>query len=160
MIEDTTIEINLQPHQDKGEPMVHKNLFGLATVIFSISFLVDSLQTAFAGPTGPNVSLGFNPIDNFSLLCTNNSQTLVPADANRDFIVTDIITGDDSTNYSPVPSTLTFNGGITMTVSTLQSHRFETGLKIPANTTLDCQNGTGTNHYHFNVTVLGYYAHP
>jgi hypothetical protein len=140
--------------------MDHRNLLGFAAIILSSAVLIHSLQSALAGPSGPNVSLGANPIENFSLFCNVNSQTLVPSDPNRDFIVTDIITGDDSSSYSPIPSNLTFNAGITMTVSPLQSHRFETGLKVPTNSTLDCQNGTSSSQYHFNVTVLGYYAHP
>lgn len=140
--------------------MDHRNLFGIAAIILSVAALNHSMDNAHAGPMGPNVSAGSNPIENFSILCTNTQQSIVPIDNARDFIVTDVITGDDTTNYSPQAATLTFNGGVTMTVSVLQSHQFVTGLKVPVGETLDCQNSTGTTFYHYNVTVLGYYAHP
>ena len=141
--------------------MDYRNLFGIAAIILSLAALNYSLESAHAGPTGPNVGTGTNPIENFSLKCTNTTQALIPADSTRDFVVTDVITGADGTsNYSPVPITLTFNGGVTMTVSEMQSHRFETGLKVPVGESMDCQNGTSSTTYHYNVTVLGYYAHP
>ena len=140
--------------------MDHRTLFGIAAIILSVAALNHSMDHAYAGPMGPNVSAGNNPIENFSLRCTNTQQSIVPADSTRDFIVTDVITGNDATNNAPQPATLTFNSGVTMTVSVLQSHRFVTGLKVPVGETLDCQSSTGTNFYHYNVTVLGYYAHP
>ena len=140
--------------------MDHRNLFGFAAIILSLAALNHSMDNAYAGPTGPNVGTGSNPIENFSIRCTNTQQSIVPVDMNRDFIVTDVITGNDTTNYSPESSTLTFNGGVTMTVSVLQSHQFVTGLKVPVGETLDCISSTSTSFYHFNVTVLGYYAHP
>ena len=140
--------------------MDHRNLFGIAAIILSVAVLNHSVDNAHAGPMGPNVSAGSNPIENFSLRCTYTQQSIVPADSSRDFIVTDVITGDDSTNYTPQPTTLTFNTGVTMTVSVLQSHRFVSGLKVPVGETLDCQNSTSSGSYHYNVTVLGYYAHP
>ena len=140
--------------------MDYRNLFGIAAIIFSLAALNHSIDDAHAGPMGPNVSAGSNPIENFSLKCTYASQSIVPADSSRDFIVTDVITGDDTTNYNPELATLTFNSGVTMTVSVLQSHQFISGLKVPVGETLDCQSTTSTSFYHFNVTVLGYYAHP
>ena len=140
--------------------MDHRNLFGIAAIILSLAALNHSVDNAHAGPTGPNVGTGNNPIENFSIRCTNTQQSVVPVDTSRDFIVTDVITGNDTTNYSPESSTLTFNGGVTMTVSVLQSHQFVTGLKVPVGETLDCISSTSTSFYHFNVTVLGYYAHP
>ena len=142
--------------------MDYRHLFGLAAIILSIAILNHSVDSAHAGPTGPNVGMGSNPIENFSLKCTGSSQVLVPVDSTRDFIVTDLITGDDSTSsYAPQPATLTFNGGVSLTVSATQSHRFETGLKVPAGETMDCEFlSTNTSYYFYNVTVLGYYAHP
>ena len=140
--------------------MDYRNLLGLAAVILSLAVFNHSMDDAYAGPMGPNVGTGSNPIENFSLRCTGTQQTIVPSDVSRDFIVTDVITGDDTTNYSPVGVTLTFNGGVSMSVSALQSHRFVTGLKVPVGESLDCQNGASSGSYHYNVTVLGYYAHP
>ena len=140
--------------------MDYRNLFGIAAIVISVAALNHSMDNAYAGPMGPNVSAGSNPIENFSLRCTNTQQSIVPSDSSRDFIVTDVITGDDGTPYSPQPTTLTFNGGVTMTVSVLQSHQFISGLKVPVGETLDCQNSTGSTSYHYNVTILGYYAHP
>ncbi len=140
--------------------MDYRNLFGIAAIILSVAALNHSMDTAHAGPMGPNVSAGNNPIENFSIRCTNTQQSVVPVDSTRDFIVTDVITGDDTTNYNPESSTLIFNGGVTMTLSVLQSHQFITGLKVPVGETLDCLSSTSTSFYHFNVTVLGYYAHP
>jgi hypothetical protein len=140
--------------------MDHRNLFGLSAIILSLAVLHYAMFSANAGPMGPNVGTGANPIENFSLKCTDTKQVLVSADSSRDFIVTDVITGNDGTGYDPIPVTLTFNGGVSMAVSVLQSHRFVTGLKVPVGESLDCQNGTSTSYYHYNVTVLGYYAHP
>jgi hypothetical protein len=140
--------------------MDYRNLLGLSAVIFSIAVLHYAMFSANAGPMGPNVGTGSNPIENFSLKCTNTQQVLVSADSSRDFIVTDVITGNDNTGYDPQPVTLTFNSGVSMAVSILQSHRFVTGLKVPVGESLDCQNATSTSYYHYNVTILGYYAHP
>ena len=140
--------------------MDYRNLWGIAAIICSLAILNYSLESAHAGPTGPNVGTGTNSIENFSLRCTGTSQVLIPANSSKDFVVTDVITGDDSTTYEPFSTTLTFNGGVTLSVSPMQSHRFETGLKVPAGQTMDCQSTISTSYYHYTVTVLGYYAHP
>ena len=93
-------------------------LFGIAAIILFFAALNYSLESAHAGPKGSNVGTGTNPIENFSLQCTNTTQALIPGDSTRDFVVRDVITGTDGTStYSPVRITLTFNGGVTMTVS-------------------------------------------
>ena len=43
---------------------MYKNLFGVASVISSIGFLIWSIGQATAFPQGPSVNLGTNPIEN------------------------------------------------------------------------------------------------
>ena len=90
----------------------YKVLFGYAAILLSIGFVIRSIAFAYAFPSGPNVSMGSNPIENiygnksgggshpasFDTIWTNNSE--------YDLIVTTMITDDDDCGFGVNGSSL------------------------------------------------------
>ena len=66
-----------------------KQLFALAALLLSAGFVIRSFQPAHAF-TGPQVSLGSNPIESHYQDCNGSTQTIVTNATNYDFIVTDV----------------------------------------------------------------------
>ena len=79
--------------------MDHRNLFGIAAIILSAAVFVHSLNSANAFPQGPNVSTGSNPIEHYSHInCNNTQSTLFTNNTSQPFIITDVIVGERSVN--------------------------------------------------------------
>lgn len=67
-----------------------KNLFGYATILFGLGFLVRSFMPAYAF-NGPTVSMGSNPIKNFygvNRIYAGNSEIIFTNTSSSDFIIT------------------------------------------------------------------------
>jgi len=73
--------------------MDYRSLFGIGFIIMATGYLFRSLQPANAYPTGPNVSMGSNPIDAFYVSCSQ-SEPAVLSTNNTVFIITDIFVSD------------------------------------------------------------------
>ena len=119
---------------------MHKTLFSISSIIFSIGFLIWSVGQAIAFPQGPNISLGANPVVSFN--CDNSGYT-VPA--TNDYIITDFI-GVYSGPH------IYLNGVSVMYLSTSGNFGLTTGWRVPAGTTITCAGG--------NVYLSGYLVHP
>ena len=70
--------------------MDYRNLFGIAAIILSATAFVRSFNSAHAFPQGPNVNMGFNPIESFAGEINNSSQTLLTTTA-APFVISDLI---------------------------------------------------------------------
>ena len=68
----------------------YKQLFGFATILFGIGFILQSIMPAIAKPSGPSISLGGNPYRNFY---TTTEETVFTTSATETFIITTIIAG-------------------------------------------------------------------
>ena len=132
------------------------HLFGVAAVISSVALLIHSLQPANA-TSGPNVSLGSNPIQHYYQSCDNQTNAVIFTNSSTsDFVITDIynyygtvvlhIDGNVATLIHHHPSS---NSG--------QAHiPFVSGLRVPSGSTLTCTDDGDAPR----ITISGYYAHP
>ena len=84
---------------------MYKNLFGVASVISSIGFLIWSIGQATAFPQGPSVNLGVNPVVNYRGSVTGyNGATIFTSPSDQATIVTTILTVSDNSG--------TLSGGV------------------------------------------------
>lgn len=115
-------------------------------LLLCASIFMNSLTNANAYPQGPNVSLGQNPIDNYSSPC-NSWDTLFTNNTNQIFTITDVVltyTGNSA-------ATLRVNGQYIY--QSQDNYGFISGLKIQPGETVECSfNGN-------RVTISGYYTH-
>lgn len=106
--------------------------------------------TAFAAPSGPNVSLGSNPIWNYLGTCDGLNYT-VPVGST--LIITDIQKVSTSTSYYVRVKLdgIAFYDSYSTTLLT-----YSTGVKAEANQILTCQRGS----YDQNILIMGYFTAP
>jgi len=71
--------------------MDYRNTLALGFVLLSGSVFVQSLSSANAFPSGPNVSLGSNPIQSWAGRSYNSLGWVTLATVQQDFIITDLI---------------------------------------------------------------------
>ncbi len=107
---------------------MHKTIFAISSLIFSVGFFIWSISHSYAFPQGPNVSLGYNPI--VSVVCT--SGYTVPSSS--DFVITDFI-GVQSSPY------LLLDGNYTMQLVNGNS-TLNTGWLVPSGSVISCTGGT------------------
>ena len=119
--------------------MDYKTLLSFGFVLLCTSVLVNSLQNATAYSSGPNVSLGSNPIISFQ--CGTSGYTVPNG---QDFIITDFI------GASSYPS-IYVDGVSAMYIGFNGNSSLNTGWKIAAGSTVSCVSGT--------VYLSGYLTH-
>ena len=150
-------------------------ILAYAVILFSIGFVLRSITTANAYPTGPNVSLGSNPSFSFYSQNCSSDETAVTVSSDQVLVITDIISAKeyDSENITLKTSTATlakfrmdfytpaYYGGTHNTRSTDQSGTYShnvvslrNGIVVPSGETLII--GCSGNM----VTVTGYYSQP
>ena len=136
-----------------------KKQFGLASILFGIGFIIQSLPFAQAYQ-GPNVGMGSAPYESFSGTINNNqTNTLLTIPANSIFIVTTCIT--NSTNVDLIKdSSIVLEGGSGVCASSpTTSFRSGNGhLIIDGNSILQIDNSNCCNNYQYYIE--GYYAQP
>ena len=126
-------------------------VLALSIFIFSLGFLIGNIPFATAYPQGPNVSLGSNPIEAFSIACNSTTPTLLSTN-NEKFIITDIIVADGA---STEDIQLSLNGATWFNIPETSTQSFNSGFPVPTNSTVTCYA-----YYAKRVIVAGYYAHP
>lgn len=126
--------------------MNHKTILSLGFLLLCASVLVDSLQNANAYPHGPNVSMGSNPIDNYSASCSS-WDTLYTNNTTQTFIITDVVLTYPGSNVA----ILRVNGQ--RIYESRDNYGFNSGLKIEPGETIDCVNSGNI------ITISGYYTH-
>ena len=119
---------------------MHKTIFAISSLIFSVGFLIWSIGESVANPQGPNISLGANPIVSFN--CNGTGYT-VPS--TNDYVITDLIGVDSTPNVF-------LDGVYTMNLSTNGNFGLTTGWLVSSGTTITCSSGT--------VYMSGYLVHP
>ena len=119
---------------------MHKNIFAVSGLIFSVGFLIWSIGESFAFPQGPNISYGTNPIVSFN--CNSTGYT-VPS--TNDYIITDFIA------VSSAPYVY-LDGVNTMYLSTSGNFGLTTGWRVSSGTAITCSSGS--------VYMSGYLVHP
>ena len=126
--------------------MDYKTLLSFGFVLLCTSVLVDSLQNATAYSSGPTVSLGSNPIANFTQTCSN-WETIFTNNTSQTFIITDVV---HAYSGSYVAS-LRQNGQ--RIFDSRENHHFNSGLAIQPGQSIECYNNG------YNVTISGHYVH-
>ncbi|MAA79468.1 MAG: hypothetical protein CL916_09430 [Deltaproteobacteria bacterium] len=127
--------------------MDYRNILALAFWILSVGYTWNSIQTANAFPTGPNVSMGSNPIEQSYKYCNGMTNSSVLSNtASQTLIVTDIVVIGGTIE-------ILIDGNVLMMAD---SHiALNTGLRIDSGATLSCTDVGGNPR----VTVVGYYTH-
>ena len=136
--------------------MTPKHLFGIAAIIMSVGYLLQSLPEAQALNT-PAVDLGANPYRSFHGLGPNHTMSL---DSTQDFIVTTVMSDNSScallVNGSSVHSTSQNYNPFFFYAGTQNSNAFTSGqghLVIPSGASFALAN-CGTWY------LEGYYVRP
>ena len=143
--------------------MKERLLFGIATIILALGFLVRSFQPAIALNTS-SVSLGSNPLISFA---GKGNSTLVTVPLDRDLVLTDFdFCNTNGGNYGHHHIYLKDTSGnvygqwwlrksssafVSLSISK------QSGLLIPAGTELIFDEGGSTN---VTYTISGYYVQP
>jgi hypothetical protein len=126
--------------------MDHKTLLSFGFVLLCASVLNESLQSADAYPSGPNISLGNNPIANFSQTCSS-WDTIYSNNTNQTYIITDVVHAYSGSNNA----TLKRNGQTIY--ESRDNHHFNSGLSIEPGESITCYNNG------YAVTISGFYTH-
>jgi hypothetical protein len=129
--------------------MDYRNIFGIAAVIFATGYLIRSFQPANAFPQGPNVSMGSNPIESFTVNCSWTS--IFNNTSNQTFIITDIVVRSSGiTAYLRENN----NNGAKIFESRGEGvYSLNTGIPINPGTNVAC------DHSGYPMTISGYYTH-
>ena len=136
----------------------YKVLFGYAAIIFSVGFLMRSIDMAYASPTGPNTSLGSNPSVVYSGGNTSGNVLLETIPSNKILILTDFTFQNTSSSGGSV-YIRNASGDITMFYVTGYESKHisrNTGIPLEPNSELFIDVYGGSIQY----TITGYYAHP
>ena len=127
--------------------MDYRNIIAISILILCMGYTWNTIKPANAAPTGPNISLGSNPIDQAYKYCNGLSNSpLISNSSNQDFIVTDIIVTNGTAD-------ILIDGTTIMNVSGHVS--LQTGLKVSSGTTISCSDYSSAPR----VTITGYYTH-
>ena len=137
----------------------YKKLFGLASILFGIGFIIQSLSFAQAYQ-GPTVGMGSAPYESFSGTISNNqTKTLLTIPANSIFIVTTCITNNTNVDIVKDSSLVLDGGSGACSSSPTTSFRSGNGhLIIDSNSILKIDNGNCCSSYEYYIE--GYYAQP
>ena len=128
--------------------MDYRNILALAFLVLCIGYTWNSIQTANAYPTGPNISMGSNPIEQAYKYCNGLSNAPILSNTtNQTFIVTDIVVTGGNVE-------ILIDGSVVMNV--LSDHiALRTGLRVDGGSSISCTD----NGNYPRVTVVGYYTH-
>ena len=135
--------------------MNDKTLFGIAAIIASVGFLLQSISAA--GAYGPIISMGSNA--NFAVYYSSyQSGTVFTNNSSMTAIITDISV--TSSTYGCTRrlsiSNSTDEFSITNVGSDSKVSSLTSGIEIPAGESLTTTGGT----YCQDLSLSGYYAHP
>ena len=146
--------------------MDYRSLFGIGFIILASGYFVRSVQSASAFPQGPNVGLGSNPVVSWAGYTSSGSWTTLDT-LQADFVLTDLVLSGTS-DYCDVYLSSQNSGGNSNVLAAgayrNDSYRngnsqftgnFNTGMKIPAGTTLYAY---ASGYCSYNIS--GYYVHP
>ena len=132
--------------------MDYKKLFGYAAILFGLGFFVRSFLPAYAY-NGPNTSMGSNPIDHATAICSNLSSSLIFSNSTTStFVVTEVIRA-----YPSYGAGLSINGNRIFNVEGFSNGRsmfsFDSGLTVQPGESVYCGHGG------YRMTISGYYTH-
>ena len=145
--------------------MTMKHLHSISIFIFALAILNWSITHSNASLSGPNISMGNNPIENFygvERMYVNSSITLVSTNSTMDFMVT-------KAEVSSVRCTLAIDGNTVFShystplgVDYLPSSSsiFEGHLRVPSGSILTLDSTLNNGDVDCAYYVEGYYAHP
>ena len=140
-------------------------LYGISAFIVSMAIFNWSITQSNASLSGPNTSLGSNPIENMygvQRLYVGNSITLLPGSSTLDFIVTKAevtstrcaLAIDGDTVFSHYSNTLGWDSLPT------SANLFQGSLKVPAGEILTLKATITSGDVDCAYYVEGYYAQP
>ena len=148
--------------------MHHKTIYAVGFLILCISVFVHTIQSANAISTGPNTSLGTNPIDSWSGNFGSDGWFTI-ATVQNDFIITDIVisgTGDycsvhvmsaqNAYSTADTVATASFRNGSYRTGNSQFNGNFRSGIKVTGGTTLYAYVSR-SGYCLYNIS--GYYPH-
>jgi len=127
--------------------MDYRNILACSILSLSLGYTWNNLQAANAFPSGPNVSMGSNPIEQAYKYCYGlSNEAMLNNSSSQDFIVTDIIVTNGTAD-------ILIDGTTIMNVSGHIS--LQTGLKVLSGSTIACSYYSS----YPRVTITGYYTH-
>ena len=144
--------------------MDHRNLYGLAAILFSGAAVIHAINTAHAFPQSPNVSLGSNPISSWSGVFNSDGWYTIDT-VQDDFIITDLVisgfgnycsvrlTPTQTSYLNPIASvSYNMNNGGN---SSFNAH-FVSVMKVNAGTTINAYTQRNSECFY---NISGYYPH-
>ena len=140
----------------------YRQLFGYAAILFGLGFLVRSFMPAYA-ITGPTVSLGSNPVENFYEMPNLSGGTSVDIFTNsssQDFVLTTYMHGGQSSRCG-----LTLDGQnifvhTTASYESIEGHGSkDLRLMIPAGSVLRMKNYNSAGTLNCPYYIEGHYIH-
>jgi len=139
---------------------MHRNLFGLAAVILSVSVLVHAMSPASAYPGGMEVTGGESPYVSFTgRIDPSTTSTVYTIPADRVFVLTGAVANSNDVHLYE-SETMKVNG-----YSNVMSDDGQNGFLTQGNGTvvfagasaLRVHNDSGSHRYY---SIQGYLAHP
>lgn len=136
--------------------MDYRNILASGFVILCGAVLIQSFKSANALPQGPNINLGYNPIENYY----GNSSSIGPINFQNDFIVTTFLSNSSSCN--PKIDGVSFYTGTGY--NNIFYYRYVDGANSPfttGNATLKIQSGSTLSFSGCgDIYISGYQVHP
>ena len=162
--------------------MTYRTLCSIGFILFAGAAMVHALGSANALPSGPNTSVGYNPVVATGGIISNASETTLTAPSDQMLVITDVLLSMNSSNCASVV-TLGTSSGSTLSVSKLHSyqqqiehsgyaqhraaltnsqpsmvqHSFASGLPVLSADSLEITESGGCS---VAYTISGYHAHP
>ena len=135
-------------------------LFAVAAILVGAGYFVRSLPLAVAFPQGPNVSLGSNPIQQFSATCPST----IMSTGSQELIITDVVVNPQYYGSDGIVFSLQTGALATIKQGNNVVHLpLESGIRVPSNETLSCDpvvSGSNNTNNRRDIFISGYYAQP
>jgi hypothetical protein len=141
----------------------YRVLFGYAAILLSIGFVIRSITFAYAYPTGPNVSMGSNPIENFygfDGISGQSNNTIFTSTSL--FIITQFLSNNNDWCGLQIDGQSVFNHynnslGLERTNS---YSSFKGTIVVSAGSTVSIKNLHPSSQMNCAYYLEGYYTHP
>ena len=140
----------------------YRLVFAYAAVLFAVGFILNSIKTADAYSSGPNISYGSNPV--FAVSTLSHTGTIYTNNTSSVAIVTDLfVESTHSSGYCRMTFSVSNNGDSFISSSHWYSGgnviaNLASGIKVPPGESITTSVNTGS--YCGGAAISGYYAHP
>ncbi len=132
----------------------YRQLFGLATVLFAVGFILQSIMPAGANPSGPSISFGSNP---YKSMYVTSAGTLFSTSSSETFIITTLMTKTASNCMFQINGAQAFDNEWTYNNHSYSINSAALGnlhYVVEPNSTLSISGGACSNGFY----IEGYYV--